>query len=603
MERHKKLCSSYEAVHIKMPKENACILKFKKFQARFFAPIVLYFDLESLLLPVHTAFNNPKISSSNNIEKHVPSGFCITAIEQSTQKQLMFKLVRSPNCMSDSIKTIESLAYDIHNRKQQHKIFTGQLDQTKSEVKACWICGLDFNAQDIKVLDHCHYSGEFLSWAHNTCNLKRRSLNFTPVVAHNLSNYDLHHICQAIQYCSSNSKLQVIPQTDEKYVCLIIRVKVGEYKNKKGELIELFENMRFLDSFRFMGMSLEKLVSFLPTDGFKIIDNHFEEKFAKKQIKLLHQKSFYPYSYFDNFERFSEKRLPPLNKWKNTLAGGEVSITLENLAHANQVFRTFKCKTLGDYHDLYLTTDTLLLACVFEKFRKVCYETYGLDCAQYFSPANLAGDAYLKTCNINVRLLEEREHLDMAENLMRGGMSSVYSSRLFKANNKYLQDFDETVESSFGFTIDSNNLYGGIMQTCCLPIGDFELVEMPLSELLQTPEDSPYGFIVGVDLEYPPELHDIQSDYQLAPTRESVEVIWLSQYQENLRNKMNVRVRTKSKKLLQTMFAKPHYTLHYFTLQLYSELNLKVTKVHRVLRFLQGFWLAPYIELNSRKRE
>ena len=245
--------------------------------------------------------------------------------------------------MSDFIKTIESLAYDVHNRKQQHKFFTGQLDQTTSEVKACWICGLDFNAQDIKVLDHCHYSGEFLGWAHNTCNLKRRSLNFTPVVAHNLSNYDLHHICQAIQYCSS-SKLQVIPQTDEKYICLIIRVKVGEYKNQKGEVIELFKNMRFLDSFRFMGMSLEKLVSFLPTDGFKIIDNHFEDKFAKKQIKLLHQKSFYPYSYFDNFERFSEKRLPPPNKWKNTLAGGEISITLENLAHANQLFRTFSAK-------------------------------------------------------------------------------------------------------------------------------------------------------------------------------------------------------------------------------------------------------------------
>ena len=321
-------------------------------------------------------------------------------------------------------------------------------------------------------------------------------------------------------------------------------------------------------------------MSFLPTDGFKIIDNHFEEKFAKKQVKLLHQKSFYPYSYFDHFERFSEKRLPPLNKWKNTLAGGEVSITLENLAHANQVFRTFKCKKLGNYHDLYLTTDTLLLACVFEKFRKVCYETYGLDCAQYFSAANLAGDAYLKTCNINVRLLEEREHLDMAENLMRAGMSSVYSSRLFKANNKYLQDFDKTVEISFGFTIDAKRLYGGIMQTCCLPIGDFELVEMPLSELLQTQEDSPYGFIVEVDLEYPPELHDIQSDYPLAPTRESVEVIWLSQYQENLRGKMNVNFSTKSKNLLQTMFAKPHYTLHYLTLQLYSELGLKVTKIH-----------------------
>ena len=180
----------------------------------------------------------------------------------------------------------------IFTTENNNKIFTGQLNQTTSEVKAYWICGLDFNAQVIEVLYHCHYSGELLGWVHNTCNLKRRSLNFTPVVAHSLSNYYLHHICQAIQYCSSNSELQVIPQTDEKYICLIIRVKVGEYKNKKGEVIELFENMRFLDSVRFMGMSLEKLVSFLPTDGFKIIDNHLEEsKFRREQKITICKKS------------------------------------------------------------------------------------------------------------------------------------------------------------------------------------------------------------------------------------------------------------------------------------------------------------------------
>ena len=91
---------------------------------------------------------------------------------------------------------------------------------------------------------------------------------------------------------------------------------VDEYKNKKENLIERFENMRFLNSFRFMGMSLEKFVSFLPTHRFKTIDNHFEEKFAKKQIKLLHKKNFFPYSYFDNFEKLSEELLPPLNKFK-----------------------------------------------------------------------------------------------------------------------------------------------------------------------------------------------------------------------------------------------------------------------------------------------
>ena len=128
---------------------------------------------------------------------------------------------------------------------------------------------------------------------------------------------------------------------------------------------------------------------------------------------------------------------------------------------------------------------------------------------------------------------------------------------------------------------------------------------MPVSELLQTPEDSPYGFIVEEDLEYPSELHDIQSDYPLTPTRDSVQVVWLSQYQENLREKTNVRLSTQSKKLLQTMFTKPlHYhTLPYLTLKVYLELGLKKTKYNRVLRFLQKFWLAAYVELKCKNRE
>ena len=208
----------------------------------------------------------------------------------------MFKLVRSPNCMSDFIKTIESLAYDFHNRKQQYQVFTGQLDQTTSEVKACWICGLDYNAQEIKLLDQCHYSDDFIGWAHNTCNLKRRSLIFTRVVAHNLSNYDLHHICQAIQYCSSKSKLRVFPQSDENYICLIIRVKVGEYKNKKGEVIDFSKICASLTP----SVSLEchlKLgfnwFQFRLQMDLKVLITILKRYLRKKQIKLLHRKSFF----------------------------------------------------------------------------------------------------------------------------------------------------------------------------------------------------------------------------------------------------------------------------------------------------------------------
>ena len=184
---------------------------------------------------------------------------------------------------------------------------------------------------------------------------------------------------------------------------------------------------------------------------------------------MLHQKSFYPYSYFDNCERFSGKRLPPLNKWKNTLASGEVSITHENLAHANQVFRTFKCKTLGDYHDLYLTIDNLLLARVFEKFSKVCYETDGLDCAQYFSAANLAGDAYLKTCNINVRLLVERESILIWQKILCAVAGPQFTRVEF---SKLTANICSILIKQLRVPLvsQSTQIISGIMQTCCLPI-------------------------------------------------------------------------------------------------------------------------------------
>ena len=94
-----------------------------------------------------------------------------------------------------------------------------------------------------------------------------------------------------------------------------------------------------------------------------------------------------------------------------------------------------KCASHGEYHDVYLATDVLLLASVFEAFREVCYETYGLDCASYFTSSNLSGDAFLKVCNADLKLLTEREHLNMVQKMIRGGMSSIYARRFFKANN------------------------------------------------------------------------------------------------------------------------------------------------------------------------
>ena len=95
------------------------------------------------------------------------------------------------------------------------------------------------------------------------------------------------------------------------------------------------------------------------------------KKISSEQIALLKQKSFYPYSYFSSFEKFRETRLLPRKMWSNTLQGGEISVSKNQYNHAIKVFAEMKCASLGEYHDVYLATDVLLLASVFEAFREV----------------------------------------------------------------------------------------------------------------------------------------------------------------------------------------------------------------------------------------
>ena len=127
-----------------------------------------------------------------------------------------------------------------------------------------------------------------------------------------------------------------------------------------------------------------------------------------------------------------------------------------------------------------------LLAAVMLCFRKVCYETYGLDCCQYYTASSLSGDAMLKLSKAPamlklskapLRLLKEREQLDMVEGLIRRGVSLIYNKRLAVANNKYLPNFNTKAPSTFIVMIDANNLYGSIMEKFPLPLNNFEYTD------------------------------------------------------------------------------------------------------------------------------
>ena len=189
---------------------------------------------------------------------------------------------------------------------------------------------------------------------------------------------------------------------------------MNSYTDKNGMTKNVYEHMRFLNSFKFMPQSLDKLAGFLPQDKFIYLESQFDTYKTPSQIDLLKKKGVYPYSYMNSFDKFAEEKLPPKEFWKNTLAGGEVTISDQDLQHASLVYQEFDCKTLGHYHDLYLHTDVLILPSVFEEFRKVCYATYGQDCAHFYTASNLSGEAFLKVCNAEIELLTNREHLEVA---------------------------------------------------------------------------------------------------------------------------------------------------------------------------------------------
>ena len=193
------------------------------------------------------------------------------------------------------------------------------------------------------------------------------------------------------------------------------------------------------------------------SDEFPIIRKTVQDP---RHQRLLLKKGIYPYEYTDSFERFNETRLSPKNGFYSSLTGN--GITDEDYARAQEVWDAFGCRTLGDYHDLYVATDALLLADVYENFRKVCQEKYGLDPAHYYSAPGLSWDALLKKTGVELDLLTDLDMHLFIERGMRGGISMV-SKSYAKANNPLVEGYNPGEPTNYITYLDANNLYGWAM--------------------------------------------------------------------------------------------------------------------------------------------
>ena len=154
-------------------------------------------------------------------------------------------------------------------------------------------------------------------------------------------------------------------------------------------------NLRFIDSFKFMASSLDKLSSY-----FEKLDTleYMFNGFSNEQIALLKRNGVFPYDYVSSFEKLKEANLPSKNDFFSSLYNTHISD--EDYEHAQHVWQSFNIQDLGQYSDLYLKTDVILLAEVFENFRNNCLAAYELDPAHYYTTSGLSWGAMLKNTQV-----------------------------------------------------------------------------------------------------------------------------------------------------------------------------------------------------------
>ncbi len=559
--------------------------KFKNYERIHNVPFAVYADFECFVEPLKTEEKDPSKSFTTKYQSHTPSGFCyvIKCMDEGVYPTKTVLQTASYEGEDMGKAFVDSLT---ENLKPVYEILKNPLpmvmtedDKTQYEgTENCYACEVKFNTirinersgkkeKVVKCRDHCHITGKYRGAACDKCNLRMRVPKFVPVLFHNLEGYDSHLFVKSLGLTKGD--IRCIPKTDEKYISFSKNVITEIVTDENGKEKNLCLEMRFLGSFKFTLKSLEKLAKTFGEDQFETLTSQMSET---KSLDLLKQKGVFPYDYMTDFSKLNVTSLPPKEAFHSHLY--KTNISDEEYEHAQKVWETFECKTMRDYHNLYLKTDVLLLADVMTEFRKLCKRAYGLDALHYYTSPGLTWDAMLKYTKIKLDLISDPDMYQMIESGIRGGISSIMK-RYAKANHKNLKDHNPQEPSVFIEYLDANNLYGWAMSKP-LPHRNFKwMSESELGDWETTP------CILEVDLEYPEELHDLHKEYPLAPERLTI---------------------GKVKKLVPNLYDKEKYVVHHETLKQCLELGMKLTKIYKGVSFDEKDFMKSYIDLNTELR-
>jgi hypothetical protein len=446
--------------------------------------------------------------------------------------------------------------------------------------KYCYMCKCDFT-EDTKCRDHCHFTGKYLGAVCQQCNLLRRRPKKLNIFLHNGSKYDFHFIIKALNNKPKIKNINILPYNGENFRTIS------------------FNSFLFIDSMSFLQNSLAKLSDDLSKtkNPYSILRQtqlvKTKGQFDRKKFRMVLGKSFFPYEFCTSLDlMLKTKKLPKRNNFYSSLS--EETISIDDYKFAKKVWKKFKCRNLVDYAELYCKIDTILLAEIFQKFRKDMLKFSGLDPARYISLPSFSFDSMLKISNCCLQLPTDIDMVQFIERGIRGGVSYV--------NTRYLSCTKPQEKIHY---IDANNLYGHA-QMSLLPYDRFKWVDKEIFDNIdwkQINTETKTGYLLEVDLKYPPNLHKSHSNFPLAPENIEVDYKNLSPFAKKSLLRSTNSKKYNDIKLSATFHDRKNYVLHFKNLKLYLNLGMILTRVHRVLSFRQKSFIAPFIELCTKERQ
>ena len=507
-------------------------LEFTDWSRTVTPPFVIYADFEAVLP-----------NGGTHAQKHIPISAGALLINNFTGEYSYRNFV-GYNCVVEFLQYLDDEVsrvltyYEKEGKKPMKKLSPIDITLHGYNTK-CYLCK---KKSAHLVMDHNHWTGEYIGAACSKCNLSRKIRKTLPVLFHNLRGYDMHHILKYGLSHFKKWKLSCIPTSTEKFISLIV--------NTKGL------QLKFIDSYQFLSDSLSNAI--------KTLSDTPITKMEMQNDKICKSKGIFPYDFATSLDVLQKTlELPPI--WDG--------VSEKEYELAKDIWKEMGCKSLLDYMLVYMKLDVFLLADVFQQFRRKSILHNRLEPLNFFGIPGMSWASALMTLEKPIQLLNDMVMYNFFESGIRGGMTFV---------NKHHVVASSTTQLLY---IDINNLYGWALSEK-LPWNNCHWVrEEDFDGLLEQCKNEDiskldYGCTFEVDLTIPEEFHDYLNDLPPAPEK-------------------MCPPNSKVEKLILSFKDKFNYVIHWRLLKEYMELGVVVTKVHRIVRFDQKEIFQKYVSTNT----